>query len=169
MVGQARIWLQSLRDRRFEDVNVRQFKVPIHNPMSVEQAFYLITRAGALALRRPDLGAIFLGAKADLVVFDGESPNLLGWRDAVAAIILHSNVGDIQHVLVDGEFVKKDGKLTYRGYADVQNRFLASAKRIQDQWLSFPWGSWSEGLFQNITEYAEPEVVDTLRGEGTGY
>ncbi|KAF2848661.1 Metallo-dependent hydrolase, partial [Plenodomus tracheiphilus IPT5] len=131
MVGQARIWLQKLRAERFEPVLIGEKKIPLNNPMSVEQAFHLITRAGALALRRPDLGIISRGAKADVVVFDGESPNMLGWGDAVAAIVLHSNVGDVEHVVIGGEWVKRDGKLLFGGYRDVKRRFLESARRIQ--------------------------------------
>jgi cytosine/adenosine deaminase-related metal-dependent hydrolase len=150
-------------------VIVEDMQIPIHSPMSVEQAFYLITRAGALSLRRPDLGAIFVGAKADLIVFDGESPGMLGFHDPVAAVILHSNVGDIEHVVVNGEFVKKNGRLVYDGYNDVKRNFLKSARRLQDIWLGLDWGSWSEGLFSGTTEYAEPVQIDTLSGEGTGY
>lgn len=169
MVGQARLWLQRLRQRRFDPVIVEDLQIPIHNPMSVEQAFYLITRAGALSLRRSDLGIITPGAKADLIVFDGESPNMLGWKDPVAAIILHSNVGDVEHVLVGGEWVKRDGKLTFEGYGDVKRRFLESARRIQNTWAEIDFGSWSEGLFNGVTEYGEPEVVDTMKGDGSGY
>jgi hypothetical protein len=49
--------------------------------------------------------------QADTVVFDGNSPNMIGWEDSVAAIILHTNVGDIEHVIVEGQFRKKDRKL----------------------------------------------------------
>jgi cytosine/adenosine deaminase-related metal-dependent hydrolase len=69
----------------------------------------LATRHGGLALRRPDLGIIAEGAKADLVVFSGNSFGLIGLADLVVVAILHSNVGDIQHVLVDGKSVKRDG------------------------------------------------------------
>ena len=76
--------------------------------MSVNQAFLLATRNGGLALKRPDLGVIAPGAKADIVVFKGDSPNMIGWVDPVAAVILHSNVGDVEHVLVNGQFKKKE-------------------------------------------------------------
>lgn len=53
---------------------------------------------------------IAAGAKADLVIFDGGSPGKLGWLDPVEAVINHSNVGDVEHVIVGGTFVKRDGK-----------------------------------------------------------
>jgi cytosine/adenosine deaminase-related metal-dependent hydrolase len=169
MVGQARLWLQKLRLQRFEEVLVDNLKIPINNPMSVEQAFYLITRAGSLALRRPDLGIIATGAKADLMIFDGESPGLLGWSDAVAAVVLHSNVGDIEGVVVGGRWVKRDGKLLHKGYEGVKKRFVASAKRIQRIWGEIEWPRVDQGLWFNETEYGATMGIDTLRGEGTGY
>jgi cytosine/adenosine deaminase-related metal-dependent hydrolase len=169
MVGQARLWLQNLRLERFEEPLVGRAEIPRSNPMSVEQAFYLVTRAGGLALRREDIGMIAAGAKADLIMFDGESPNMLGWSDAIAAIILHSNVGDVEAVMVGGQWAKKDGKLVYSGYEGVKRKFLASAKRIQGIWAEMDWPRVDVGLWQNETEWGSVREIDVLRGEGTGY
>lgn len=169
MVGQARLWLQNLRIRQYNRV-MENFQVPWNNPMSIEQAFYLITRAGGLALRRPDLGVISRGAKADLAIFSTDSPNMLGIDDPIAAIILHSNVGDVQDVLIGGRYVKRGGRLTYPQYAEVKSRFTASARRIQNIWEETDWPDfWEGGLFQDTTEYGTSDVVDTMRGDGTGY
>lgn len=130
LMTQARIWLQRTRSRVYDQV-LADWKIPKNNPMSVNQAFLMATRQGGLALRRPDLGVIRVGAKADLVVFNGRSPGMLGWLDPVAAVILHANVGDIDHVIVDGKFQKRDGKLTYDNYDAVVDRFLASVERLQ--------------------------------------
>lgn len=124
IVGQTRMWLQEVRLRLYAQV-LDCWDIPPNNPMSVEQAFLLATRAGGLALRRPDIGVLVEGAKADLVVFDGTSPNMLGWVNPVAAVILHSNPGDVEHVLVNGEFRKRDFKLVVPGnLAEIQQRFL---------------------------------------------
>ena len=86
ILTQARLWLQSTRRRLFAQV-LDHWHVPTQTPMTANQAFLLATRNGGLALRRPDLGVIAEGAKADLVIWDGESPALLGWVDPVAAVI----------------------------------------------------------------------------------
>jgi cytosine/adenosine deaminase-related metal-dependent hydrolase len=170
MVGQARLWLQTLRLQRYADVVVEERKIPLNNPMSVEQAFYLITRAGAMALRRPDLGAIAVNHTADLVVFDGESVNMLGWSDAVAAVVLHANTGDVQGVVVGGEWVKKEGRLVYGGWEGVKKRFITSAKRVQKIWGGMEWNDLdAKGKWRNVTDWGWAEEVDVARGEGTGY
>ncbi|KAH7105043.1 metal-dependent hydrolase [Auriculariales sp. MPI-PUGE-AT-0066] len=136
--------------------------------MSATQAFLLATRSGALALRRDDLGILTEGAKADIVVWDGEAPNMLGWVDPVAAIILHANVGNIKHVLVDGKFVKRDGKLTAKNYGAVKDQFLQSTRRIQEGFRGLPPAQVGKD-FNGVTPYSTALTVDVQRGDGDGY
>lgn len=164
ILTQARIWLQSARYYFFDKV-LGDWEVPNKSPMSVGQAFYLSTRAGGMALRRPDLGIIEEGAKADLIVWNAaDSPALLGWTDPVAAVMLHASVADVLHVLVDGEFVKKDGKLTASDYKETRQSFLKSAAKIQKIYkkLEYPEleGEFNDGGFY----YASPRVVSTETG-----
>ncbi|KAI5206532.1 Metallo-dependent hydrolase [Aureobasidium subglaciale] len=147
------------------------WNVPRNSPMSANQAFTLATRSGALALRRPDLGVLATGNKADIVVFDGDSPNMLGWSDPVAAVILHSHVGDIRHVMVGGEWRKRDGQLvTKQNRTEVQTKFLDSAKRIQKIWLETPLPE-MDGEFNGMSnvDYVDAYTIDAVRGNGTGY
>ncbi|RYP74438.1 hypothetical protein DL769_004015 [Monosporascus sp. CRB-8-3] len=167
ILTQARIWLQTTRYRLYENTMDR-WQIPANNPMSVNQAFLLATRNGGLAVGRPDLGVIAPDAKADILVWDGRSPALLGWTDPIAAIILHASVGDIRDVLVDGEFRKRDGELVVEGYAGVQDRFLRSARRIQERLKETPLQS-LEGSFMGGYPYGPVPQVDVQRGEGTGY
>jgi cytosine/adenosine deaminase-related metal-dependent hydrolase len=135
MLSQARLWLQTVRNTSYHKT-LDAGLIPNQNPMKVEQTFLLATRQGGLALRRPDIGVLQVGAKADIVVFNGDSPNMLGWSDPVAAVMLHANSGDVQHVLVDGQFRKRDFKLvagegSKRNWEDVRKRFLEAVRRIQ--------------------------------------
>ncbi|KAJ4989959.1 amidohydrolase family protein [Stagonosporopsis vannaccii] len=167
ILTQARLWLQGVRKVLFEEV-VERRRAPANNPMSVVQAFLLATRAGGLAMRRQDLGVLAVGAKADVVVWEGRSPGMLGWRDPVAAVMLHASVGDVKHVLVGGEVVKRDGRLTAPGYEGVQERFLASAERIQDVWAGMERPV-LEGEADSGVVYERTLEADVQRGEGTGY
>jgi hypothetical protein len=79
------------------------------------------------------------GAKADLVVFDDIAPKMLGWADPVAAVMLHPNVGNIQHVLVDGKFRKRDLRLTAKGnYANITPQFLPLPDASCPFWRKHP-------------------------------
>lgn len=130
--------------------------------MAAEQGFLLATRQGGRSLWRDDIGVIKVGAKADIVIFNGDSPNVLGWSDPVAAVMLHANVGDIEHVLVDGVFRKRDFKLVNmkHEWADVKQRFLKTARNVQSQALPPPavpeklWGHFATG---------KTEVISTIR------
>lgn len=170
ILSQARLWLQATRRLLHQQV-LDRWHVPASNPFSANQAFLLATRNGGLSLHREDLGILSVGAKADLVVWDATAPSMLGWRDPVAAIILHANVGDIQHVLVDGKFRKRDFKLVDENYEKVKKRFLESAKRIQEE-LMKPERSVKiplEGEFLSGYAYEAPMRVDVQRGAGDGY
>ncbi|KAI8626008.1 amidohydrolase [Xylariaceae sp. FL1651] len=168
MLTQARMWLQRTRSRLFDEV-ITRWEIPARNPMSVNQAFLLATRQGALSLRRPDLGVIKVGAKADLVVFDGRSPSMLGWLDPVAALILHANVGDIVHVLIDGKFQKRDGKLTYEKYGDVVERLLASAESLRKKMFARPEPVLGERFLGYGSPHGVAKDVDLRLGKDTGY
>ncbi|KAL4933000.1 uncharacterized protein BDV17DRAFT_144807 [Aspergillus undulatus] len=161
MISQARLWLQLVRLRNYTKT-LNTGLLPNDNPMTVEQAFLLATRQGGLALRRHDIGVIEPGAKADLAIFNGDSPNMLGWTDPVAAVILHAHPGDIEHVLVDGEWRKRDFRLVNlaQPWDELRSRFLDTAGRIQAQMKTPPalpdklWG---------VGELGGVEPVSTVR------
>ncbi|KAF2870090.1 amidohydrolase [Massariosphaeria phaeospora] len=167
VLTQTRLWLQSTRQTMYSN-SLDRWQIPNSNPVSVAQAFLLATRNGGLALGRKDLGVITKGAKADLLVWDGRSPSLLGWADPIAAVILHASIGDIDHVLVDGGFVKRDKKLLSGGYDDDVARFLDAARRIQQKLRETPLVP-QVGMYVGGFPYGEQYQVDVQRGEGNGY
>jgi len=128
------------------------------------QVFLLATRNGGLSLRRPDIGVIKVGAKADILVFDGSSPSLAGFEDPIAAVVLHANVGDIKHVIVDGEFRKRNGKLIGVDWERIRDTYVASTHRMRDIFRSIVFppleGNWSEGTPYGTTAVSN---VDNLR------
>ena len=139
--------------------------------MAVRDAFVLATKKGADAVHRGDLGRLVEGAKADVVVFDGESPGMLGWEDAVAAVVLHSNVGDVRHVVVDGRFRKRDGRLldtvNNRGqeamsYEEVKRDFLTSSEKIKGIWNGREEPV-LEGKFFGVTPYGDAESLNLVK------
>ncbi|KAK7398541.1 hypothetical protein QQX98_012089 [Neonectria punicea] len=168
IVSQARIWLQTVRSW-ITTPRMREFKIPVNNPMSANQAFLLSTRSGGLALRRPDLGVIQVGAKADLAIFDGAAPGMLGWRDPVAALILHSNVGNVKHVLVDGVWKKRDGELLCGTESDLQGNFLKSTRKVQQFWEEMAPTVFEGANPITGAQYVQVDQVDVVRGPLNGY
>lgn len=163
MPTQARLFLQHVRANAYQKV-LDAGQAPRRSPMGVEDAFLLLTRQGGLALRRPDLGVLQVGAKADIAVFDATSPNMAGWTDAVAAVVLHANVGDVEGVVVDGQWRKKQGKLVVDWEA-VRRRFEEVARRVQREAKRLMEGveGGEEGPFGGMMEWGEPEVFSTRR------
>jgi cytosine/adenosine deaminase-related metal-dependent hydrolase len=168
ILTQTRMWLQTARHSMYQNV-LDRWQIPTNDPMSVNQAFLLATRNGGLALRRPDLGVLAAGATADIVVWDTSSPNMLGWRDPVAAVILHANVGDVEDVMIGGKFVKQNGKLLTSNYTKVVNEFQASAKRIQALWLNTPLPVMTGTFLGDGYDVVTVDPADSLRGPGNGY
>lgn len=81
---------------------------------SAEEVFNLGTVAGARAVgMEGEIGRLGVGIRADLVVFDGTSPGMLGAavQDPVAAVVLHSSIRDVEMVVVDGVVRKEGGRL----------------------------------------------------------
>lgn len=161
VLTQARLHLQTVRNNNYNKT-LDTDRLPRQNPMAVEDAFLLATRQGGRAIRRDDIGVLKVGAKADIVCFDGSSPNMVGWTDPVAAVILHANVGDIEHVLVDGEFRKRDGKLVLKngGWAEFSKKFAEVAQRIQKEHAGPP--PQGEKLF-GMKDFGDVVVASTRR------
>ena len=147
MQQQGRLWLQTVRKTLWQEAHALG-RVRNTTGMEVNQAFHLTTRSGGLALKRPDLGVIKVGSVADLNVWN-DSTSLLGWCDPIAAIVLHSQGRDAEHVLIDGKWRKYAGKLlgTQNGqsWEIVKKEFLIRAERVQALWPTLPRPYFPEG------------------------
>jgi 5-methylthioadenosine/S-adenosylhomocysteine deaminase len=85
------------------------------------------------------VGSLTPGKKADVVVIDGTAINVAPVIDAVAAVTLCADVSNVEHVLVDGVFRKRDFRLLAdvdRARTAVENssdylvETAASAKKV---------------------------------------
>ncbi|KAJ6605478.1 hypothetical protein DFH09DRAFT_897275 [Mycena vulgaris] len=171
IIGQMRMWLQSTRLELYQET-LDRFKIPSNTPMTVRQAFLLGTRNGGLALKRPDLGVLREGAIADVLVFSTDAIGLVGWSDPVAAIVLHSNVADIEDIYVGGQLVKKGGKLVVdwqgKGYGE---RLKQSAAKFRDALERTNITGFEVGVKGSLTDqdFQDPFQVDVTRGSSTGF
>ena len=111
-----------------------QDKAPNSVHYTVAEAYNLVTIRGARAAKMGDrVGSIAEGKQADLVIFSGTSPGMVGaaQHDPVAAIILHSNPSDVEYVIVDGVLRKSAGKLVN---VDVDKRAQGHSDQLELSW-----------------------------------
>jgi cytosine/adenosine deaminase-related metal-dependent hydrolase len=100
--------------------------------VSTADAFNAATVGGAAILRRPDLGRLAPGCKADLSVADLAHPLMRPVRDPLRSLVYSAGERAIRDVYIDGEQVVRDGKaLTI----DLEPA-LARLQRAQDESLA---------------------------------
>ena len=78
---------------------------------TTRHAFEAATVGGAKILRRPDLGRLAAGAKADFSLVDMSHPYMQPAHEPVRSLIYSASERAIRHVYVDGTQVVKDGKV----------------------------------------------------------
>jgi 5-methylthioadenosine/S-adenosylhomocysteine deaminase len=71
------------------------------------------TRGGAEALGiDKDVGSLEPSKKADVITFNMVNPYITPTREPMTSIFLYATPGDIDNVVCDGRFLKRDGRLT---------------------------------------------------------
>ncbi len=88
---------------------------PLHGPKSMTAATVLkmatLGGAKALGLER-EIGSLEVGKRADITILDLMMPHSAPWKDPVSAVAYAARADNVKHVLIGGEYVKRDGKLT---------------------------------------------------------
>ncbi len=103
------------------------------NPLALGPARLLemACRNGALAQGREDCGVLEAGMKADIIVFDLQSPRLRPFYDPLVSVFHAADRGDLVLSMVDGQVLYKNGEFTT---IDI-TRVLAETERIRDEKL----------------------------------
>jgi 5-methylthioadenosine/S-adenosylhomocysteine deaminase len=100
------------------------------------EAIEWATIGGAKALRMEDkIGSLTPGKKADIVMLRANDPNLYPVHDPIFAITDWATGANVEHVLIDGEFRKRDGKRVYpeHKYKKLRQDLMASADRLMKE------------------------------------
>ena len=82
-----------------------------------EDYYNAATVGGADALRRPDLGRLQPGARADITVFDLDQPHLGQVIDPIQTMMLAGHGRDFSDVIIDGRFVMESRVIPGRNEA----------------------------------------------------
>jgi cytosine/adenosine deaminase-related metal-dependent hydrolase len=87
---------------------------PVKGPsaMSAREALEIATLGGAKVLNRDDIGALAVGMAADIVTVPLGEVGLAGAQHDPLAALLFCQVQKVQHSIVNGRVVVRDGQLT---------------------------------------------------------
>jgi cytosine/adenosine deaminase-related metal-dependent hydrolase len=80
--------------------------------------FHAATLNGAKALGREDLGRIAPGAKADLLIWGGETMFMTPLRDPIRNIVFSATAEDLDTSIIDGRVVMQGGVVP--GYDPIE-------------------------------------------------
>lgn len=123
---QMRTALQVERALRNQPVLERRLVPPTVSP-GVADALAFATRDGARALGLDAVcGSLEPGKAADVVVVSTDGTNFIPPAAPVPSIVLQARAGDVRHVIVGGEFRKRDGRLVGVDVGRLRERMAAS-------------------------------------------
>ncbi|MBP6852002.1 MAG: amidohydrolase family protein [Rhodoferax sp.] len=91
-----------------------------------EDYYNAATIGGADALRRPDLGRLAAGARADMTVFDLNRPHLGQVIDPIQTLMLAGHGRDFSDVIIDGRFVMQGRQIA--GFDEARDNVRAQAQ-----------------------------------------
>jgi cytosine/adenosine deaminase-related metal-dependent hydrolase len=97
--------------------------------MSAREALEIATLGGAQVLGRDDLGAIEVGKRADLAIWDVSGIEAAGAWDPVAALVLCGPTR-VRDLIVEGRQVVRDGQLTTLDLPRLLEQQRALARRL---------------------------------------
>jgi cytosine/adenosine deaminase-related metal-dependent hydrolase len=102
--------------------------------------FTAATLAGARALGRDDLGRIAPGAKADLLLWRGDSIFMTPLRDPIRNIVYSGQAEDLDTVLIDGEVRMRGRQIPGVDLAALTRDLQAAGERM---WANVARGDWA--------------------------
>ncbi|MBU0726624.1 MAG: amidohydrolase family protein [Alphaproteobacteria bacterium] len=98
---------------------------------STAEVFTAATVGGAKALKKPDIGRVAIGAKADFSLVDLSHPYMQPLREPLRSLIYSTSDRAIKDVYVDGQQVVKDGQvLTIDVEAAIDTLRAAQARTV---------------------------------------
>jgi 5-methylthioadenosine/S-adenosylhomocysteine deaminase len=114
MFTQMRFLIQTQRALTNDTFHKREI-MPDRLAITVQQVLELATIKSAQCLGLEGrIGSLTPGKEADIVLLRKSDINMRATADPVSSIVLHAGVANVDTVIVGGNIVKQNGKLTYR-------------------------------------------------------
>jgi cytosine/adenosine deaminase-related metal-dependent hydrolase len=115
--------------------------------------FNAATLAGARALGRDDLGRIAPGAKADLLLWRGDSIFMTPLRDPIRNIVYSAQAEDLDTVLIDGEVRMRGRQIPGVDLAALTRDQQAAGERM---WANVARGDWAGRAIDEVAPETFP-------------
>ena len=115
--------------------------------------FNAATLAGARALGRDDLGRIAPGAKADLLLWRGDSLFMTPLRDPIRNIVYAASAEDLDTVLIDGEVRLRGRAVPGVDLAELTRDLQAAGERM---WANVAKGDWAGRAIDELAPQTFP-------------
>ena len=101
--------------------------------------FNAATLNGAKALGRDDLGRLAPGAKADIVIFSGDSMNMVPMRDPVKNIVYNAEMEDVETVIINGRTVVENGIVLGADTRELNRRLQETGEKLWPRLSTHDW------------------------------
>jgi cytosine/adenosine deaminase-related metal-dependent hydrolase len=108
---------------------------------TARDVFNAATLGGARALGRDDLGRLAPGAKADMLIFAGETLNMAPLRDPVKNVVYYAEMQDLDTVLIDGRVVVEDRQVLGADERQVVRNLQRAGERMWPRMAEHDWDS----------------------------
>jgi 5-methylthioadenosine/S-adenosylhomocysteine deaminase len=102
--------------------------------------FNAATLGGAKALGRADLGRIAVGAKADLLLWKGDSIFMTPLRDPIRNLVYSAAAEDLDTAIIDGEVRMRGREIPGVDVAALTRDLQAAGERM---WANVDKGDWA--------------------------
>ena len=107
------------------------------NAVSVKDIIKMATINGALAQERKDCGLLKAGNKADLIVFDLNTPNMQPDFNTLANVVFSAQSSNIILNMIDGRVVYRNGNFAFINkdevYTEVNKRLNRILKELEEK------------------------------------
>jgi 5-methylthioadenosine/S-adenosylhomocysteine deaminase len=107
--------------------------------ITTAEVYDAATVGGAHALKRPDLGRLVVGGKADIVIVDTKHPAMMPLREPIRSLIYVAAERAVRDVWVGGEQVVADGKPLLIDYAEASEALERAQARSLEAVSKFDW------------------------------
>jgi cytosine/adenosine deaminase-related metal-dependent hydrolase len=121
------------------------------------EVFNAATLGGAKALGRDDLGRIAPGAKADLLLWKGDSLFMTPLRDPIRNLVYSAAAEDLDTVLIDGEVRMRGREIPGVDLAALTRDLQAAGERM---WANVAKGDWADRSIDELAPQTFPAWRD---------